>query len=84
MLVYRCQQTDNVDVVNHSDEMSTRKPRIMFQTDEPTKEALERWASDEGKTLSNLIDTALKELLIEMGYSEPPKKLLRGVSDRET
>lgn len=83
-LVYGYQTTDNVSVVKWSEEMPTRKPRIMFQTDEPTKEALERWAEDEGKTVSNLIDTALKELLLEIGYLEPPKKLLKIKSDRQT
>lgn len=64
--------------------MATRKPRIMFQTDEAAKDALERWASDENRTLSSLIDTVLKELLIEKGYLEPPKKLLNRTSDRKT
>ena len=56
----------------------------MFQSDEATKEALERWASDENRTMSSLIDTVLKELLIEKGYLEPPKKLLSKTSDRKT
>ena len=56
----------------------------MFQTDEPTKQALERWAEEEGKTVSNLIDTALKELLLEIGYLEPPKKLLKRASNHQT
>lgn len=56
----------------------------MFQTDEATKDALERWASDENRTLSSLVDTVLKELLIEKGYLDPPKKLLNRTSDRKT
>jgi hypothetical protein len=53
-----------------------RRPRIMFVTDEPVKDALEKWADDESKTVSGLLDELIKEILIQKGYIEPPKKLL--------
>ena len=84
MLLSNCQTTANLGVDHQQRKMTTRKPRIMFQSDEATKEALERWASDENRTVSSLIDTVLKELLIEKGYLEPPKKLLSRTSDRKT
>ena len=56
----------------------------MFVSDEETRAALERWAADEKKTLSNLINTVLKELLLDLGYLEPPKKLLKLEGDRQT
>ena len=57
----------------------------MFVSDEPTKDALEKWAEDEGKTVSALLDQLVKEVLIQKGYIEPPKKLLSQLtSDRKT
>jgi hypothetical protein len=53
-----------------------KRPRVMFVTDELTKEALERWAEEEGRTVSNLLDELVKEVLVQKGYIEPPKKLL--------
>ncbi|BAZ71359.1 hypothetical protein NIES4106_61560 (plasmid) [Fischerella sp. NIES-4106] len=60
------------------------RPRIMFVTDEEVKEALEHWAEDERRSVSSLIDTILRELLVEKGYLEPPKKLLSQLRDRKT
>jgi hypothetical protein len=57
----------------------------MFVTDEPVKEALEKWAEDESKTVSGLLDELIKEILIQKGYIEPPKKLLgQLIRDRKT
>jgi hypothetical protein len=53
-----------------------RRPRVMFVTDDPIKLALEKWASDEGKTVSSLLDELVKEVLAQKGYVDPPKKLL--------
>ena len=54
-----------------------RRPRIMFVTDEKTKKALEDWAEAESRTVSNLLDELVKEVLVQKGYIEAPKKLLR-------
>jgi hypothetical protein len=57
----------------------------MFVTDEPVKDALEKWADDESKTVSGLLDELIKEILIQKGYIEPPKKLLgQLIRDRKT
>jgi CopG-like RHH_1 or ribbon-helix-helix domain, RHH_5 len=53
-----------------------RRPRVMFVTDDRTKEALEKWADVEGRTVSNLLDELVKEVLVQKGFIEPPKKLL--------
>ncbi|BAZ12302.1 hypothetical protein NIES4071_41320 [Calothrix sp. NIES-4071] len=53
-----------------------KRPRVMFVTDDQTKEALEKWADAEGRTVSNLLSELVKEVLVQKGYIEPPKKLL--------
>lgn len=56
---------------------SGRRPRIMFVTDEKVKKALEDWAESESRTVSSLLDELVKEVLVQKGYIEAPKKLLR-------
>jgi hypothetical protein len=41
-------------------EVPTNKPKVMFVTDEETREYLEAWAGDEGRSLSNLVDRIVK------------------------
>jgi len=53
-----------------------KRPRVMFVTSDHVKQALERWAEDEDKTVSSLLDELIKEVLVQKGYLEPPKKLL--------
>jgi hypothetical protein len=61
-----------------------KSPRIMFVTDDKTKEAIDKWASDEHRAVSGLLNDLVKEFLVQKGYLEPPKKFLSQRSDRKT
>ncbi|BBD63430.1 hypothetical protein NIES2109_62800 (plasmid) [Nostoc sp. HK-01] len=43
--------------------MVARKPRIMFSCSEDTKEDLESWAEDEGRSISNLIERIVMDAI---------------------
>lgn len=43
--------------------MVARKPRIMFSCSQETKEDLESWAEDEGRSVSNLIERIVMEAI---------------------
>ncbi|WP_103126980.1 ribbon-helix-helix domain-containing protein [Nostoc cycadae] len=40
--------------------MTSRRPRIAFVCDQSLKESLERWAEEESRTLSNLVELICK------------------------
>ncbi|WP_448603824.1 ribbon-helix-helix domain-containing protein [Thermoleptolyngbya sp.] len=41
-------------------DVPTNKPKVMFVTDEETREYLETWAEEEGRSISNLVDRIVK------------------------
>lgn len=57
--------------------MVARKPRIMFSCSEGTKEDLESWAEDEGRSISNLIERIVMDAIAKR------KKKTRNKNDEE-
>lgn len=47
--------------------MATRRPRIAFICDEEVKEILEEWASEENRTVSNLVEFVVLEAIKRTG-----------------
>jgi len=43
--------------------MATRRPRIMFTCSEDTKQILELWSEEEGRTVSNLVERIVLEAI---------------------
>lgn len=43
--------------------MATRRPRIMFTCSEETKQTLELWSEEEGRTVSNLVERIVIEAI---------------------
>ena len=57
-------------------EVPTKRPRIMFTADEALKEALDRWAQKETRTISNLCEVVLRKAAIEAGYLSEAEELM--------
>ena len=47
--------------------MTTRRPRVAFICDEEVKEILEEWATDENRTMSNLVESIVLEAIKRTG-----------------
>lgn len=47
--------------------MTTRRPRVAFICDDETKEILEEWATDENRTVSNLVESIVLEAIKRTG-----------------
>jgi CopG-like RHH_1 or ribbon-helix-helix domain, RHH_5 len=47
--------------------MVTRRPRVAFICDEEVKQILEEWADEEGRTVSNLVERIVLEVIASKG-----------------
>lgn len=50
-------------MLNRVEIVPTKRPRIMFTCDDETKIYLEEWAETENRTLSNLMETLVREAI---------------------
>ena len=48
-------------------EVPTKRPRITFIADEDLRSALEAWAKEESRTISNLCELIVRKAAIETG-----------------
>ncbi|AFZ28297.1 hypothetical protein Cylst_6518 (plasmid) [Cylindrospermum stagnale PCC 7417] len=53
--------------------MAARKPRIMFTCSEETKQVLEEWSEDEGRTMSNLVERIVVDAIANRNAQKQPK-----------
>jgi len=51
--------------------MATRKPRIMFTCSEEIKQTLELWSEEEGRTVSNLVERIIAEVIATREQKPP-------------
>ncbi|NJL62275.1 MAG: hypothetical protein HC903_11105 [Methylacidiphilales bacterium] len=63
--------------------MATTKKRILIQVDDDLDEALKACAEAEDRSVSSLVVSTMRELLVQKGYLQP-KKLAKTTSDRKT
>lgn len=49
-------------------EVPTKKPRIMFTTDDDLKQALKEWADNESRTVGNLCEVIVRKAAKDAGY----------------
>lgn len=49
-------------------DVPTKKPRVMFTCDDSLKDALEAWAEDESRTVSNLCELIVRKAAQDAGY----------------
>lgn len=59
-------------MLNRVETVPTKRPRIMFTCDDETKSYLEEWAETENRTLSNLMETLVREAIAARQAHEPP------------
>ena len=55
--------------------MPTTKKRILIQVDDDLDEALKSCAEDEDRSVSSLVVSVMREVLVQKGYLEPKKPL---------
>ncbi|MDF5716813.1 MAG: hypothetical protein PUP93_23830 [Rhizonema sp. NSF051] len=53
--------------------MTTRRPRIAFICDDEVKEILEEWATDENRTVSNLVESIVLDAIKFTGRNRKTK-----------
>lgn len=53
------------------DVVPSKRPQVSVVVTDDLKAALERWAGDEGRTVSNLCERKLRQVAIEAGYLPP-------------
>jgi hypothetical protein len=54
--------------------MVTRRPRVAFICDEDVKGILEEWATDENRTVSNLVESIVLEAIKRAGRERKENK----------
>ncbi|GAB1544794.1 hypothetical protein NUACC21_74700 [Scytonema sp. NUACC21] len=54
--------------------MTTRRPRVAFICDEEVKEILYEWATDENRTVSNLVESIVLDAIKRTGRDRKGNK----------
>jgi len=54
--------------------MTTRRPRVAFICDDDVKKILEGWATDENRTVSNLVESIVLEAIKRTGRERKENK----------
>lgn len=63
---------------------ATRKARVMFTCEHEVKNSLEAWAESENRTVSNLVETLIEEVLATRGMLPKKQTPASGTSAKGT
>lgn len=63
--------------------MVTRRPRVAFICDEEVKKILEQWADEEGRTVSNLVERIVLEVITTKGKTLAHQQVKKASKSRD-